>query len=120
MSWLSVSFEVGAAGVEAVTDALLEAGALAVDVEDAAAGSALEEPLFAEGGEPARAWQRSVVRALIAADADAGRIVAAACGRAGMALPPHRVRVVPGLGHGRVRMGRGDRRHRDQVAGGHR
>jgi len=36
-----------------------------------------------------------VVRALIAADADAGRIVAAACGRAGMALPPHRVRVVP-------------------------
>jgi len=38
MSWLSVSFEAGAADVEAVTDALLEAGALAVDVEDAAAG----------------------------------------------------------------------------------
>ena len=95
MSWLSISFEVGASDVESVTDALLEAGALAVDVEDAAAGSELEEPLFSEGAEQPRAWRQNLVRALVAPDSDAGAIVAAACGRAGVALASHDVRVVP-------------------------
>ena len=95
MSWLSVSFEVGALQVEAVTDALLEAGALAVDVEDAAAGSEREEPLFAEGAEVPGAWRHNVVRALVAADADAGAMVATACALAGVPLPSHSVQVVP-------------------------
>ena len=94
MSWLSVSFEVAAPDVEAVTDALMAAGALAVDVEDAAAGSGMEEPQFAEAGDAPRAWRRNVVRALVAEGADAAALVGAACGRAGVALPQYRVHPV--------------------------
>jgi len=95
MPWISVSFEIGAPQVEAITDALLAAGALAVDVEDAQAGSEREEPLFAEGIEPPGHWQRNVVRTLLAADADAGAVVAAACALAGVPAPPHTTELVP-------------------------
>jgi ribosomal protein L11 methyltransferase len=95
MSWLSVSFQIGASDVEAITDALLEAGALAVDVEDAQAGTEREEPVFAEGVEPPGSWRLNVVRALLAADADAGAVVAEACALAGVPAPPHTTELVP-------------------------
>ena len=94
MSWLSVSFEVAASEVDAVSDALFQAGALAVDVADAAAGSEREEPMYAEGGEAPRAWRRSVVRALVAANTDAAALVAAACGQAGLETASYRVQQV--------------------------
>ena len=94
MGWLSLSFEIGAADVESVTDALLAAGALAVDVEDAAAGGADEDPVYAEGGAASRPWRRNVVRALLAADADPARVLAAACARAGLEAAPYRVQAV--------------------------
>jgi len=92
VAWLSVSFEVAADDVEAVSDALLEAGAASVDVTDADAGSPTEQPVFAEpGAEPPRPWQRSRVSVLVAQGADAAAVVAAACSRAGIAPPPCRV-----------------------------
>ena len=94
MSWLSVSFEVAASEVDAVSDALFQAGALAVDVADAAAGSEREEPIYAEGGEAPRAWRRSVVRALVAANTDAAALVAAACSQAGLETASYRVQQV--------------------------
>lgn len=95
MSWISVSFEVAAAEVEAVSDALLEAGAASVDVADADAGSASERPVFAEpGGDAPLGWRRSLVTALAAEGTDAAALVAAACARAGIAPPPHRARRV--------------------------
>lgn len=95
MSWVSVSFEVAAHEVEAVSDALLEAGAASVDVADADAGSASERPVFAEPGSDAPLnWRRSVVTALAAEGTDAAALVAAACARAGIAPPPHRARPV--------------------------
>jgi ribosomal protein L11 methyltransferase len=95
MTWLSVSFEIAAADVEAVSDALLEAGAASVEVTDADAGSAAERPVFAEPGSTApRAWGRSRVCALLAAEADAGALVAASCARAGIAPPPYRLDAV--------------------------
>jgi len=95
MSWLSVSFEVSSSDVESLTDALLEAGALAVDVEDALAGTDAEEPLFAEGAAAAQsAWRRNTMRALVAADADAAALVARACTRAGVERPPFSVQSV--------------------------
>ncbi len=91
MSWLSVSFEVPAADVEAVSDALIEAGAASVEVADADAGSAAEQPVFAEpGAGTPRGWRRSRVAALVAEGADAQALVAAACARAGIEPPPHR------------------------------
>ena len=58
MPFLSVTLIVDARCVEALSDALLERGALAVDVTDADAGTPSERPLFAEpGSAPALNWQ---------------------------------------------------------------
>jgi len=95
MAWLSISFEVAAADVEAVADALLEAGAASVDVADAEAGSAAERAVFAEpGAEAPRPWPRSRLSALIAAGSDAAALVSGACTRAGIAPPVFEVREV--------------------------
>ena len=91
MAWLSVSFEVPVADVEAISDALIEAGAASVEVADADAGSAAEQPVFAEpGAGTPRGWRRSRIAALVAENADAAALVAAACAQAGIAPPPHR------------------------------
>lgn len=71
MPWLCAILHVAEAGVEDLADALLAAGALAVDVQDAAAGTAAERPIFAEPGEaPAAGWHANRVSALFAIDAD--------------------------------------------------
>jgi ribosomal protein L11 methyltransferase len=93
MAWLCVSFELEAAAVDAVADALLEAGATSVEVTDAEAGSAAEQPMFDEPGtKGARGWRRSQVSALIEEGADARALLAAACSRAGILIPPHEAR----------------------------
>lgn len=95
MSWLAVTFEVDAPHVEALSDALLEAGASSVDVTDAAAGSAAERPVFDEpGGDAREGWSRARVRALAPSGTDAAALLAAACARAGVAVPPHGVEPV--------------------------
>ena len=64
MAWLSVSFEAAAPDVEAIADALLEAGAASVDVTDAGAGSAGEQAIYAEAGaDGVRPWRRSRISA---------------------------------------------------------
>jgi len=92
VAWLCVSFEVPAEQVEALSDALLEAGAASVDIADAAPGA--EDGVFADAGLAPRPWQRSVVSALVARGTDISALVAAACARAGSAAPPWRVREV--------------------------
>jgi ribosomal protein L11 methyltransferase len=95
MGWLSVSFDLAAADVEAMADALLEAGATSVDVADAAAGSAAEQPIYAEAGaDSVRPWGRSRVSALFDAGADIAALLAAACARAGVSLPRYAVQPV--------------------------
>jgi len=61
------------ADVEIVSDALMEIEALAVSVEDADADTEAEHALFGEPGMPApkAGWERSVVKALFPAEADA-------------------------------------------------
>jgi len=92
VAWLSITFEAPADQVDALSDALLEAGAASVDVTDADAGSPAEQPVFDEpGAEPPRPWQRSRMSVLVAQGADAAAVVAAACSRAGITPPPCRV-----------------------------
>lgn len=59
--------------VEAVSDALMEIDSLAVSVEDADADTPAEQALFGEPGMPAPkgGWERSVVKALFATEAEA-------------------------------------------------
>ncbi|MGV8892907.1 MAG: 50S ribosomal protein L11 methyltransferase [Burkholderiaceae bacterium] len=80
MSWTEIVIEVARTHAEALSDALMEAGALSVAVEDADLGTEAEVPLFGEPGmEPDQsAWERSRVIALIEADADSAAIMAQA------------------------------------------
>jgi ribosomal protein L11 methyltransferase len=69
MPWLSAITIVELSVAEALSDALLEAGALSVDVSDADAGTPDERPIFDEpGGAPAPGWSRARVAALFPSD----------------------------------------------------
>ena len=79
MSWLAVMFTVDTGRSEALSDELLEAGAMSVEVTDAYAGTPRERALFDEPDEPgAPAWERAVVSALFDERDDIATRVAAA------------------------------------------
>jgi len=89
VAWRALIVEVDAAVADALGDALLAHGAAAATVEDALAGSPDERPVFDEpGAGAAAAWRRARLRALVAADADPTRILAAAARDAGLPAPP--------------------------------
>ena len=76
MPFLAATLIVDARCVEALSDALIERGALSVEVSDNAAGTASERPLFAEpGSAPALNWAINRLVALFAQDARVADIV---------------------------------------------
>ncbi|WP_050479005.1 50S ribosomal protein L11 methyltransferase [Herbaspirillum rhizosphaerae] len=91
MGWTEIVIQVTRDQAEALSDALMEAGALSVSVEDADEGTIDEQPLFGEPGmEPAEAaWERSRVVALADVDANHATIVTDAAKAIGLdyALP---------------------------------
>jgi ribosomal protein L11 methyltransferase len=96
MSWTEVVIEIARDNAEALSDALMEAGALSVSVEDADLGTEREKPLFGEPGmEPKEAaWEHSRVVALTDVDADQAAIVAEAAASIGIAAPAFSTRAV--------------------------
>jgi len=73
---VALRFDAPAAEAEAWSDALLEAGALSVDVSDPFAGTARESPIYGEpGSTPGETWAISRVVALLAEGADARAVV---------------------------------------------
>jgi ribosomal protein L11 methyltransferase len=96
MGWRALVVEVDAAAADALSDALLANGAASATVEDAAAGTPDEEPIFDEPGtDTAHSWARARIRALVAADADADQVLGAAAAAAGLpAVPPYAVEQV--------------------------
>ena len=77
MPWLALTLEVDAEAAEAMSEALIEAGAQSVSLD------ALERP-------------RPTVQALLRADEDAGRLVREAARSAGLAAaPPFSTRTLP-------------------------
>jgi ribosomal protein L11 methyltransferase len=84
-----------AAEAEALSDALLSAGALSVSIEDADEGTDHEQPLFGEPGlEPLEAaWARNRLVVLLPDEADADLMITLAAAAAGMAVPEN-VRMV--------------------------
>jgi ribosomal protein L11 methyltransferase len=74
---------------ERLADALLDAGALSVSVEDAEAGSERESPLYGEPGlEPqGHAWQRNRVRVLLDAARDPAALLAEAAAACALPMP---------------------------------
>ncbi len=90
MSWTEVVIEIAREHAEALSDALMEAGALSVSVEDADEGTDQENPQFGEPGmvPTEAAWDRSRVVALTDIDADQAAIVAEAAAAIQLATPP--------------------------------
>lgn len=90
MSYVALRFDASAADADAWSDALVEAGALSVDVSDPRAGTVEEAPLYGEPGLPvAGSWAWSRVVALFAAGADWQAALAAVAGALGRPVPPH-------------------------------
>jgi ribosomal protein L11 methyltransferase len=90
MTWVQATFDLAAPQVEAVSDALLEQGALSVESSDANAGTAAEQPIFDEPGVAREAWPVHRLRALFAAGVDVHAAVAAA-------LDSVHLQVMPGM-----------------------
>jgi len=99
LTWLEISGPVKGEAADAIADALLEAGALAVDVADLNAESDAEQPIF---GEPGMAlnqrWADSRIAALFESSIttdDLDTLWNALRSEAGDSLGPHEFRVVP-------------------------
>ena len=96
MSYIALSFDVTAAVADRWSDALLDAGALSVDLSDPGAGTGAESPLYGEPGlPPESAWPVSRITALLDADCDPDALLRAAGAAAGLELPAHETRPVP-------------------------
>ena len=90
MSYRELVVELAREHAEALSDALLELGALSVSVEDANADTPDEQPLFGEPGlTPDRtAWQHSRVIALLSPDHEPAVLLAAAANDIGLQAAP--------------------------------
>ncbi|MEM5343907.1 50S ribosomal protein L11 methyltransferase [Paraburkholderia azotifigens] len=90
MSYRELVVELAREHAEALSDALLELGALSVSVEDADADTPDEQPLFGEPGlTPERAaWTHSRVIALLAPEHEPAVLLAAAANELGLADTP--------------------------------
>jgi ribosomal protein L11 methyltransferase len=89
--WLSVALETDARHADALSDALMEAGALSASVEDAQAGTPEETPQFGEPGCPTTPlWLHSRVIALFDGQTGLETLtaqIATACQAIGIDLP---------------------------------
>lgn len=85
MAWQAVILQLAGADADSLSEALLEAGAVAVTIEDAHAGTAQESPQFSERDWDApAAWQVNRLQVLLDHDADADRILREAAHIAGL------------------------------------
>jgi ribosomal protein L11 methyltransferase len=93
MPWLSLVVDSDAEHAEALSEALLDLGALSVDLLDADADTPDEQAIFAEPGEsPPGVWQHNRVSALFESNKDVGAILRLASAGIGLNQPPaHRI-----------------------------
>src|SRR5574340_1023265 len=102
MPWLTLTVDTDAQHAEALSEALLELGALSVDLLDADAGTPDEQAIFGEPGEaPPGVWQHNRVSALFDDDQDVPAILREAASSIGLEqLPEHNLVIYPdGTGH---------------------
>ena len=89
MPWLTLTVTASEQQAENLSEALLELGALSVDVHDADADTPLEQPIFGEPGESsAHLWSHNRVTALFPEDAPIDAIMQEAAHAIGLAQPP--------------------------------
>jgi ribosomal protein L11 methyltransferase len=89
VAWLNLRFSVGADMAAALGDVLTDLGALSVSIDDAAAGTTNEQPIFGEPGMPDEAlWSLCSVSALFAHDTDAAAVAGKVATSMGLDEPP--------------------------------
>jgi ribosomal protein L11 methyltransferase len=92
MTWLSLKVAATQAEAEALSDRLMDAGALSVSIEDRDAGTEAEAPQFGEPGmDDPKAWARNWVVALLDGDTHIPALLA----KAGAANAEHQIETVP-------------------------
>jgi ribosomal protein L11 methyltransferase len=93
MPWLSLEVDSDAEHAEALSEALLDLGALSVDLLDADADTPDEQAIFGEPGEPPPGvWQHNRVSALFDSDKDVSAILRNASAIIGLKqIPQHRI-----------------------------
>jgi ribosomal protein L11 methyltransferase len=93
MSWLTLTVQADEAYAESLSEALLELGALSVDVHDAQAGTEAEQPVFGEPDQPPPSlWAHNTLTALFPDDADPEDALRHAVQAAGLAqMPAYRI-----------------------------
>lgn len=88
LMWLQAALVTDATHAEALSDALMAAGAISASVEDALAGTDLETPQFGEPGSPTTPlWEKSRVVALFEPVDDLRERIIAAVQEAGLVVP---------------------------------
>lgn len=93
MAWLTLIADTDAQHAEALSEALLEGGALSVDLLDADADTPDEQAIFGEPGEPPPGvWQHNRISALFDQDQDVLAILQQATAAIGLEkLPEYRI-----------------------------
>jgi len=93
VSWLTLSINADASYAEALSEVLLEHGALSVDMLDADADTPDEQAIFGEPGEPTSSvWQHNLVNALFDSDASVAEILQTCCTSLGISpIPDHQI-----------------------------
>ncbi|OFZ69172.1 MAG: ribosomal protein L11 methyltransferase [Betaproteobacteria bacterium RBG_16_56_24] len=93
MSWLSLVVDTDAEHAEMLSDALLESGALSVDLLDADADTPDEQAIFGEPGDmPPGMWQHNRINALFDSNLDVTAILRDAAAGIGLGqIPDHRI-----------------------------
>jgi ribosomal protein L11 methyltransferase len=88
-AFVSLRFDADAQEADAWSDALLEAGALSVDLTDPHAGAPREVAVFGEPGSASTLWPVSRVTALFAQDVDVDAALAHAAAAVARPVPAH-------------------------------
>jgi ribosomal protein L11 methyltransferase len=89
VSWLTLSVHTDASYAEALSEALLEHGALSVDMLDADADTPDEQAIFGEPGEPTNTvWQHNLISALFESNASVVEVFQTSCAKLGIAPIP--------------------------------
>jgi ribosomal protein L11 methyltransferase len=96
MPWLTLIVDTDAEHAEAISESLLELGALSVDLLDADADTPDEQAIFGEPGESSPGvWQHNQVSALFEEHQDIGNILRRAADNIGLTqLPEYRIEVL--------------------------
>ena len=95
MTCLQTTIEADSTLAEALSDALMAAGALSTSIEDAFAGTSREESIFGEPGELLeKLWRKTRVNTLFDATANVDLLIASAANACGLPIPSYKVQLI--------------------------